>query len=137
MSLFKITPLRRIVVGMARDYLRMPVEVQRVYSGDDHKRVVDVLSVLLAAYDYSVATRAELLVRRLPSLPTPVALLALPNEDSWLADVAPSLEFVLEVRFDLGSLDVDALDPIDAVDVLKELEWADFWYQWYARQLDS
>lgn len=110
---------------------------QHLYSGDDCQKVVDSLAVFVAAYDYSLATRAELRLRRLPCGPSPVALLGVPDKDSWLADVAPSIEFVLETRFALMALDVDSLDPMDAVDVLKELQWADFWYDWYARQFDA
>lgn len=131
----KLTRSRRLAVDMARGYLRMSPDRQRIHLGDDYQRKIDSLAVFVAAYDYAVAARARRVA--LPAQPAVVALLAVPDKDSWLADVAPSIELVLEMRFALMSLDVDALDPMDAVDVLKELQWCDFWYDWHARQFDA
>lgn len=124
-----------VAIRIARDYLNMSPVIQQAYFGDNYRKTIDKLAVMVVAYDYAVAARSTLIA--LPSAPSPVALLGVPDKDSWLADVAPSIEFVLETRFALMALDVDSLDPMDAVDVLKELQWADFWYDWYARQLDA
>lgn len=135
--LVKLTPARAIAVQMARDYLNMSPEAQRAFFGSDYQKSLDKLAVMVAAYDYAVATRSEMRTPKLVGLPSPVALLDVPDADSWLADVAPPIEFVLQQRVALMALDIDSLDPMDAVDVLKELQWADFWYDWYARQFDA
>lgn len=129
---------RGFLVDMVRRYFSMPAETQRLIFGDNFQSVIDKFAVLAAAYDYAVAARRDMKNPKMLAAPvSPVALLPVGDEDAWLQDVAPSIEYVLETRFVLMSLDVDALDPMDAVDVLKELQWADFWYEWYARQLDS
>lgn len=131
------TPKRAVAVQMARDYLKMSPDIQRLFFGDDYLKTLDKLAVMVAAYDYAVATRSEMRTPKLAGLPSPVALLDVPDPDSWLADVAPPIELVLSIRSALMALDVDSLDPMDAIDVLKELDWADFWYDWHARHFDS
>lgn len=129
----KISRARSIVDKLARDYLKMTPWQQRLYLGDDYQRKLDSLAVLVAAYDYARAIRA--LPIMLPSASAPVALLDVPEKDSYLHDVAPSFELVLELRLYSYSLDIDSLSEDDAVDLAIERDWCDFWYDWHTRQL--
>lgn len=131
--LYEITPARSVAVKFARDYLRMTPWQQRLYLGDDFQRKIDALAVKVAAYDYAIAARA--LPIMLPSPSAPVALLAVPEKDSYLHDVAPSFELVLELRLYAYSLDIDSLSEDDAVDLAIERDWCDFWYDWHTRHL--
>lgn len=124
-------PSRKIVADMCRELLRADVVVQRAVLGDDFRKKLDGFAVFVAAYDYAVAMRRPrpLMLSSAPSiacLPSPAVV-----------DNSPSIETVLYLRFLNYSIDVDSLDDIDAVDVLAERDWCDYWYSWHASQLDA
>lgn len=125
---------RAFVVDIARGYLALTDDwSRRLWLGDDFREKLDRLSVMVAAYDYSLASRSVPVA--LPSPPSPVALLAAPVVDN---DVdAPSLELVLELRFIAYQIDIDSLADEDAADLAVERDWCDFWYGYYACQLDA
>ncbi len=124
-------PSRKIVADMCRELLRADVVVQRAVLGDDFIKKLDGFAVFVAAYDYAVAMRRPRPLA-LPSQPK-TFLLDAPAVD----DNAPSIEAVLYLRFLNYSIDVEALDDIDAVDVLRERDWCDYWYSWHASHLDA
>lgn len=125
---------RAFVVDIARGYLSLPDDwSRRLWLGDDFQQKLDKLAVMVAAYDYNLASRAVPVA--LPSPPSPVALLADPVVDDDID--APPLELVLELRFVAYQLDIDSLADDDAVDLAIERDWCDFWYGYYARQLDA
>lgn len=134
-------PGRAVLVDFARQVLNAPLVVQSVYLGDDaseRQRRIDSLAVFVAAYDYAIAARRD---RGVAALAAGPQLLALPpaGDDDAVEhnDDAPALETVLCLRFLNYSIDVDSLDDIDAVDVLRERDWCDYWYSWHAAQLDA
>lgn len=120
---------RDIVIDIARGYLALPDDwSRRLWLGDDFQKKLDKLAVMVAAYDYNLALRAVPVA--LPLQPkTP--LLPAPSVD------APPLELVLELRFIAYQLDIDSLADDDASDLAVERDWCDFWYGYYARQLDA
>lgn len=128
---------RAVLAEDFRQLLKAPPIVQSAYLGDnpvERQRKIDSLAVFVAAYDYAVATIQRRLdnVAQLPPQPK-CPLLAEPADD----DDAPSLELVLELRFHAYQLDIDSLDEMDAVDLQQERDWCDYWYSWYAAQLDA
>lgn len=125
---------RAFVVDIARGYLALTDDwSRRLWLGDDFRKKLDKLAVMVAAYDYNLASCSVPVA--LPSPPSPVALLAAPVRDDDI--VAPSLDLVLELRFIAYQLDIDSLAPEDAADLAIERDWCDFWYGYYARQLDA
>ncbi len=122
---------RAIVVDIARGYLALPDDwSRRLWLGDDFRTKLDKLAVMVAAHDYAVATSRDRGVAALAALPQ-FPLLPSPIVD------APPLELVLELRFFAYQLDIDSLADDDAVDLAIERDWCDFWYGYYARQLDA
>lgn len=128
-------PSRKIVADMCRELLRADVVVQRAVLGDDFRKKLDGFAVFLAAYDYAVATLRS---RGVAALAVRQRLSLLPAPDDNASDLdVPAIETVLYLRFLNYSIDVDSLDDIDAVDVLAERDWCDYWYSWHASQLDA
>lgn len=128
-------PSRKIVADMCRELLRADVVVQRAVLGDDFRKKLDGFAVFLAAYDYAVATLRS---RGVAALAVRKRLSLLPAPDDNASDLdVPAIETVLYLRYLNYSIDVDALDDIDAVDVLAERDWCDYWYSWHASQLDA
>ena len=127
---------RRVFARFARELLRMNPAVQRIYFGDDYQRKMDSLAVFVAAYEYALSLEFDKRFRNKHTLPPQpkLPMLAEPADDD---DDAPPLELVLELRFHAYQLDIDSLDEIDAVDLAQERDWCDYWYSWYASQLDA
>lgn len=132
-------PTRAVLAEDFRQLLKAPPIVQSAYLGDDpveRQRKIDSLAVFVAAYDYAVATIRRRLdnVAQLPPQPKCPLLAPAGDDDD---DDAPSLETVLYLRYLAYSLDIDSLDEMDAVDLEQERDWCDYWYSWYAAQLDA
>lgn len=125
---------RRVFARFARELLRMDPATQRLYFGDDCKRKIDSLAVFVAAYEYALSLEFDKRFRYKHTLPPQpkLPMLAEPEDND-----APSIELVLELRFHAYQLDIDSLDPMDAVDLEQERAWCDYWYSWYADQLDA
>lgn len=128
-------PSRKVVADMCRELLRADVVVQRAVLGDDFRKKLDGFAVFVAAYDYAVAMSRRRGVAALAAQPQ-VAFLPAPADNVSDCD-APSIETVLYLRFLNYSIDVDSIEAVDVPDVLRERDWCDYWYSWYASQLDA
>lgn len=69
----------------------------------------------------------------LPSPPKNPLITAPRSEDDARADFAPSLDFLRRMKSSFSQYDVATLDPIDAADFQRELDWCDDWLDWYSR----
>lgn len=127
----------RAFARFARELLRMNPSVQRIYFGDDYKRKIDSLAVFVAAYEYAMNLEFDKRFRNKHTLPPQPNLPMLAEPEDGGDDDAPSLETVLYLRYLAYSRDIDSLDEMDAVDLEQERDWCDYWYSWYASQLDA
>jgi hypothetical protein len=65
-------------------------------------------------------------------LPAPAPLLSL-AAPSARPDSAPSLRFVLQALEVYSTIDPNSLDPDDAIDFARELQWLKSWLFWYSK----
>lgn len=124
---------RSCAVDCMRWLCASPSWLQKMWFGADYKRAVAFLRYLVFRHDCQVACRDLPIMLPAPESSV-VALLPAPrSEDDARADFAPPWELLVEMQVLYGQYDIDSLDPMDAVDFHRDLDWCQDWLAWYSR----